>query len=92
MRSTGYMRHIRTMHRMPPKDRLSRRVAGVRRHDVQSPAQVADSKTDEEYQPEDDLTACPICNKRVKEAEVFPHLDVHNEKALQTGKQSSNAG
>lgn len=30
---------------------------------------------------DDGLTACPICGKRMKEAEVFPHLDVHNEPA-----------
>ena len=28
---------------------------------------------------DDGLTACPICSKRMKEAEVFSHLDVHNE-------------
>ena len=30
---------------------------------------------------DDGLTACPICGKRMKEAEVFPHLDDHNEAA-----------
>ena len=25
------------------------------------------------------LIACPICAKRMKEEEVFSHLDVHNE-------------
>ncbi|EKG16821.1 Zinc finger RING-type protein [Macrophomina phaseolina MS6] len=29
----------------------------------------------EEVQPEDGLVACPMCNKRMKEEAVFPHLD-----------------
>ena len=33
----------------------------------------------DEYKPDDDLIACPICSERMKEEEVFPHLDVHNE-------------
>ncbi|MCJ1265570.1 E3 ubiquitin-protein ligase rad18 [Lobaria immixta] len=33
---------------------------------------------DSEYQPEDGLTSCPICNQRMKEEKVFAHLDVHN--------------
>ncbi len=28
---------------------------------------------------EDGLSACPICNMRMKEEEVFPHLDIHND-------------
>lgn len=31
------------------------------------------------FQPEDSLTACPICGARMKEEAVYPHLDVHNE-------------
>ena len=32
------------------------------------------------YHPTDDgLIACPICSARMKEEEVFPHLDVHND-------------
>ncbi|KAL8787415.1 MAG: hypothetical protein Q9195_007790 [Heterodermia aff. obscurata] len=46
---------------------------------VTSPNEVADTEEDDDYQPDDGLTACPICGKRMKEAEVFPHLDVHNE-------------
>ena len=43
---------------------------------------------DEEGQPDDGLIACPICSKRMKEEEVFPHLDVHNEP--QTAPPSTN--
>lgn len=28
---------------------------------------------------DDGLSACPICNLRMKEEEVFPHLDIHND-------------
>ena len=28
---------------------------------------------------EDGLTACPICNRRMKMEDVFTHLDIHNE-------------
>ena len=28
---------------------------------------------------DDGLIACPICSKRMKEEEVFSHLDIHNE-------------
>lgn len=31
-----------------------------------------------DFQPEDGLTACPICGARMKEEAVYPHLDVHN--------------
>lgn len=27
---------------------------------------------------DDGLSACPICNARMKEEAVFPHLDIHN--------------
>ena len=40
------------------------------------------------YYTDDGLTACPICGKRMKEAEVFPHLDVHNEPAPKTNGKS----
>ena len=28
---------------------------------------------------DDGLSACPICNERMKEEAVFSHLDIHNE-------------
>ena len=28
---------------------------------------------------DDGLSACPICGKRMKEEQVFPHLDIHND-------------
>ena len=36
---------------------------------------VIDSEEDGDYHPEDNLVACPICNKRMKQEAVFPHLD-----------------
>ncbi|KAL8816704.1 MAG: hypothetical protein Q9191_008285 [Dirinaria sp. TL-2023a] len=52
---------------------------------------VADSEgDDEDYQPDDGLTACPICSKRMKEAEVFSHLDVHNEPQPSTNGEPSS--
>ncbi|CAF9914077.1 E3 ubiquitin-protein ligase rad18 [Imshaugia aleurites] len=32
-------------------------------------------------QPDDGLTACPICGARMKEESVYPHLDVHSNSA-----------
>lgn len=68
-----------------------------------TPRQIQDSEGDEDYQPgtssmyfveepakswpDDSLTACPICNRRMKEEEVFPHLDVHNEPARSTSER-----
>jgi len=68
------------------------------------PRQIQDSEDDEDHEPgisstyfveepakcwpDDGLTACPICNKRMKEEEVFPHLDVHNEPARSMSGQS----
>ncbi|KAJ5558436.1 Zinc finger RING-type [Penicillium sp. DV-2018c] len=37
------------------------------------------SQNDEEYVPEDGLVACPICQRRMKEEAVFPHLSVHEQ-------------
>jgi len=69
------------------------------------PRQIQDSEGDEDYQsgtssmyfveepaecwPDDGLTACPICNKRMKEEQVFPHLDVHSEPARSTSGRST---
>ena len=36
---------------------------------------ISDNEKDKDYQPEDNLVACPICNKRMKQEAVFPHLD-----------------
>lgn len=52
---------------------------------------IPDSETDDEYQPDDGLSACPICNKRMKEEEVFPHLDVHNEQAPNKERRSASS-
>lgn len=38
---------------------------------------------------EDGLTPCPICNQRMKEEEVFTHLDVHNTPDVTSGGKSS---
>lgn len=70
-----------------------------------TPRQIEDSEGDEDYQPgtssmyfveeiakfcpDDGLTACPICNQRMKEEEVFPHLDVHNEPPRSTSGRST---
>ncbi|KAF2838756.1 DNA repair protein rad18 [Patellaria atrata CBS 101060] len=32
-------------------------------------------ESDQDYQPDDGLVACPICNKRMKEEAVFQHLE-----------------
>lgn len=56
---------------------------------------IEDDEADDDYQPsgypcyildhllkvstDDGLSACPICNKRMKEEEVYSHLDIHNE-------------
>lgn len=37
----------------------------------------------------DGLTACPICNQRMKEQDVFLHLDVHNSTDDTTHVESS---
>lgn len=37
----------------------------------------------------DGLTACPICNQRMKEQDVFLHLDVHNSTNDTTHVESS---
>ncbi|MCJ1469349.1 E3 ubiquitin-protein ligase rad18 [Pseudocyphellaria aurata] len=42
-----------------------------------------------EYQPEDGLIPCPICNQRMKEEDVFAHLDVHNEPDFTPGTKPS---
>ena len=57
------------------------------------PIQIQDSEEDDDYQPEDGLIACPICSKRMKEEQVFPHLDVHNEPAQEksTDRRPSSA-
>ena len=39
---------------------------------------------DGEYQPNDGLSACPICQKRMKPEKVFAHLDVHNGTAAKS--------
>lgn len=39
---------------------------------------------DGDYQPDDGLSACPICQKRMKPEKVFPHLDVHNGTATKS--------
>ena len=31
------------------------------------------------YGSDDRLSACPICGQQMKEEEVFPHLDIHND-------------
>jgi len=86
-------RKTRSQNRRSPERR-----PGMRR-------QIQDSEDDENHQdstssryfveepakcwPDDGLTACPICNKRMKEEEVFPHLDVHNEPARSTSGRSN---
>lgn len=35
----------------------------------------SEDEADNDYQPEDGLVPCPICNKRMKEEAVFRHLD-----------------
>ncbi|KAJ5873952.1 uncharacterized protein N7529_002382 [Penicillium soppii] len=44
-----------------------------------APEVIEDSQDDEEYFPEDGLVACPICNRKMKEEAVFPHLNVHQQ-------------
>ena len=39
---------------------------------------------DGDYQPDDGLSACPICQKRMKPEKVFAHLDVHNGTAAKS--------
>ena len=45
------------------------------------PIHIQDSEDDDTFDPDDGLTACPICGERMREEQVFPHLDVHNEPA-----------
>ncbi|KAJ5366403.1 DNA repair protein (RadR) [Penicillium brevicompactum] len=44
-----------------------------------SPQVIEDSQDEDEYVPDDGLVACPICNRKMKEEAVFPHLNVHQE-------------
>lgn len=37
--------------------------------------ELEDSEHEEEAEPNDGLVACPMCNRRMKEEAVFPHLD-----------------
>ncbi|KAF6229353.1 hypothetical protein HO133_007469 [Letharia lupina] len=46
---------------------------------------------DDGFQPEDGLTACPICGARMKEEAVYPHLDVHNNSASTTSPARQSA-
>ncbi|MCJ1394910.1 E3 ubiquitin-protein ligase rad18 [Xylographa bjoerkii] len=39
----------------------------------------ADDPPDAAFEPEDSLSACPICSQRMKIEDVFPHLDTHQE-------------
>ncbi|MCJ1481695.1 E3 ubiquitin-protein ligase rad18 [Schaereria dolodes] len=34
---------------------------------------------DGKHEPDDSMTACPICNRRMKEEDVFLHLDTHQD-------------
>ncbi|KAL1851286.1 E3 ubiquitin-protein ligase rad18 [Paecilomyces lecythidis] len=49
-----------------------------RRTESQTPTaavEVIEDSGDEEFVPDDGLVACPICNRRMKNEAVFPHLD-----------------
>ncbi|GAD91820.1 postreplication repair E3 ubiquitin-protein ligase rad18 [Paecilomyces variotii No. 5] len=49
-----------------------------RRTESQPPTaavEVIEDSGDEEFVPDDGLVACPICNRRMKNEAVFPHLD-----------------
>ncbi|KAL4939300.1 Postreplication repair E3 ubiquitin-protein ligase rad18 [Aspergillus oleicola] len=48
---------------------------GVTRQVQEPPIEIIDDVQDEEYIPDDGLVACPGCSRRMKEVDVFPHLD-----------------
>ena len=52
------------------------------------PIHIQDSEDDDTFEPDDGLTACPICGERMREEQVFPHLDVHNEPAQRASGRS----
>ncbi|EGC43823.1 postreplication repair E3 ubiquitin-protein ligase rad18 [Histoplasma capsulatum var. duboisii H88] len=43
--------------------------------DLQTQAEVIDDTEDEDFDPDDGLVACPMCQRRMKNEAVFPHLD-----------------
>ena len=49
---------------------------------------MSDDAKDEDYQPEDDLVPCPICNKRMKAEAVFSHLDRCEEEQEQERRRT----
>ncbi|KAI9724119.1 MAG: hypothetical protein M1812_000838 [Candelaria pacifica] len=50
----------------------SRRSPALQSND---PVVILDDEEDDDYQPEDGLVPCPICQRRMKPEEVYPHLD-----------------
>ncbi|KAL9096937.1 MAG: hypothetical protein Q9165_000901 [Trypethelium subeluteriae] len=49
---------------------------------------VIDNEEDGDYQPDDDLVPCPICNKRMKQEAVFSHLDHCEEEQEQDRRRA----
>ncbi|KAL4931942.1 E3 ubiquitin-protein ligase RAD18 [Aspergillus undulatus] len=48
---------------------------GITRQAQAAPIEIMDDIQDEEYIPGDGLVACPGCSRRMKEEDVFSHLD-----------------
>ena len=58
--------------------------ATTRRRSTRAQSKViqdTDGSEDGEHPTDDGLVPCPICNERMKEEAVFPHLSVHDEGA-----------
>ncbi|KAL4797868.1 hypothetical protein BDV19DRAFT_38968 [Aspergillus venezuelensis] len=62
---------------------------GVTRQVQEAPIEIIDDVQDEEYIPDDGLVACPGCSRRMKEVDVFSHLDKCN--GLQEPKPAAPA-
>ncbi|KAL4968296.1 E3 ubiquitin-protein ligase RAD18 [Aspergillus stella-maris] len=62
---------------------------GVTRQAQEAPIEIIDDVQDEEYIPVDGLVACPGCSRRMKEVDVFSHLDKCN--GLQEPKPAAPA-
>ncbi|EER25220.1 postreplication repair protein, putative [Coccidioides posadasii C735 delta SOWgp] len=61
--------------RSPPKTRSQSAWRNNGALSTSSTPMVIDNSEDDDYQPDDGLVACPICNRRMKEEAVFPHLN-----------------
>ncbi|KAL5627910.1 hypothetical protein BROUX41_002658 [Berkeleyomyces rouxiae] len=58
---------------------------------IPDPLRTAGPDADYEAVPEDGLVSCPICNKRMKEAQVFTHLNTCGTSASPPPKSTATA-